>query len=34
MGELIGKNAEKTIPVMLRMKKMVIADLEKAGEER
>lgn len=32
MGELIGKNPEKTTPVMLQMKKIVIADLEKAGE--
>ena len=31
MGELIGKNPEKTTPVMLKMKKIIIADLEKAG---
>jgi predicted 3-demethylubiquinone-9 3-methyltransferase (glyoxalase superfamily) len=31
MGELIGKNPEKTTPAMLRMKKIIIADLEKAG---
>jgi predicted 3-demethylubiquinone-9 3-methyltransferase (glyoxalase superfamily) len=34
MGELIGKNPEKTTPVMLKMKKIIIADLEKAGEGR
>ncbi len=34
MGELIGKNPEKTTPVMLQMKKIIIADLEKAGAER
>jgi len=33
MGELIGKNPEKTTPVMLKMKKIIIADLVKAGEE-
>jgi len=32
MGELIGKNPEKTTPMMLQMKKIVIADLEKAAE--
>jgi len=32
MGELMGKNPEKTTPVMLKMKKIIIADLEKAGE--
>ena len=31
MGELIGKNPGKTTPVMLQMKKIIIADLEKAG---
>ena len=31
MGELIGKNPQKTTPVMLQMKKIIIADLEKAG---
>ncbi len=34
MGELIGRNPEKTTPVMLKMKKIIVADLEKAGEER
>ena len=34
MGELIGKNPKKTTPVMLRMKKIIITDLEKAGAER
>jgi predicted 3-demethylubiquinone-9 3-methyltransferase (glyoxalase superfamily) len=33
MGELIDRNPEKTTPVMLKMKKIIIADLEKAGEE-
>lgn len=33
MGELIAKNPEKTTPVMLKMKKIIIADLEKAGGE-
>jgi predicted 3-demethylubiquinone-9 3-methyltransferase (glyoxalase superfamily) len=33
MGELLGKNPEKTTPVMLKMKKIVIADLIKAGEK-
>jgi predicted 3-demethylubiquinone-9 3-methyltransferase (glyoxalase superfamily) len=32
MGALTGKNPSKTMPVMLKMKKIVIADLEKAGE--
>jgi len=32
MQELLARNPEKTTPVMLRMKKIVIADLEKAGE--
>jgi len=32
MGELLARNPEKTTPVMLKMKKVVIADLEKAGE--
>lgn len=31
MGALIGKNPEKTVPVMLKMKKIVIAELEQAG---
>jgi predicted 3-demethylubiquinone-9 3-methyltransferase (glyoxalase superfamily) len=34
MGELIGKNPQKTTPVMLKMKKIIIADLEKAGNEK
>jgi predicted 3-demethylubiquinone-9 3-methyltransferase (glyoxalase superfamily) len=34
MDELMGKNPEKTTPVMLEMKKIIIADLEKAGEGR
>jgi predicted 3-demethylubiquinone-9 3-methyltransferase (glyoxalase superfamily) len=33
MGDLMAKNPEKTTPVMLQMKKIVIADLEKAAEE-
>ena len=33
MGELMSRNPEKTTPVMLEMKKLIIADLEKAGEE-
>lgn len=33
MGELLGKNPEKTTPVMLQMKKIIIADLIKAGEK-
>lgn len=32
MGELMGKNPAKTTPVMLSMKKIIIADLKKAGE--
>jgi len=32
MGELLARNPEKTTPVMLKMKKVVIADLERAGE--
>lgn len=34
MGELIGKNPEKTTPVMLQMKKIIIAELEQAGAEK
>ncbi|MBN1347818.1 VOC family protein [candidate division KSB1 bacterium] len=34
MGELIGKNPEKTTPAMLKMKKIIIANLEQAGAER
>jgi predicted 3-demethylubiquinone-9 3-methyltransferase (glyoxalase superfamily) len=34
MGELLGKNPEKTTPAMLNMKKIIIADLLKAGESR
>jgi predicted 3-demethylubiquinone-9 3-methyltransferase (glyoxalase superfamily) len=33
MAELLGKNPAKTTPVMLKMKKIIISDLEKAGEE-
>lgn len=33
MGELMAKNPEKTTPIMLEMKKIIIADLKKAGEE-
>lgn len=32
MGELMSKNPEKTTPAMLKMKKIIIKDLEKAGE--
>jgi predicted 3-demethylubiquinone-9 3-methyltransferase (glyoxalase superfamily) len=34
MGELIGRNPAKTTPVMLKMKKIIVADLEEAGAER
>jgi predicted 3-demethylubiquinone-9 3-methyltransferase (glyoxalase superfamily) len=33
IGELMGRNPKKTTPAMLRMKKIVIADLEKAAKE-
>lgn len=33
MSDLISKNPEKTTPVMLKMHKIIIADLEKAGQE-
>ena len=33
MAELMNRNLEKTTPVMLRMKKIIIADLEKAGKQ-
>ena len=33
MDELISRNPEKTTPAMLKMKKIIIADLEKAGKE-
>jgi predicted 3-demethylubiquinone-9 3-methyltransferase (glyoxalase superfamily) len=33
MGDLIARNPAKTTPVMLQMKKIIIADLEKAGGE-
>ena len=33
MAELMEKNPEQTTPVMLQMKKIIIIDLEKAGEE-
>ena len=32
MGELMSKNLEKTTPVMLDMKKIIIEDLKQAGE--
>jgi predicted 3-demethylubiquinone-9 3-methyltransferase (glyoxalase superfamily) len=31
MGELMGRNPEKTTPVMLDMKKIIIAELEMAA---
>ncbi|PJE64854.1 MAG: hypothetical protein COU90_01150 [Candidatus Ryanbacteria bacterium CG10_big_fil_rev_8_21_14_0_10_43_42] len=34
MNELMGKNPEKTTPAMLKMKKLIIADLKKAGEKK
>lgn len=33
MEELMAKNPAKTTPTMLKMKKIIIADLEKAGDE-
>ena len=33
MGTLIGKNPEKTTPTMLKMKRIIIEELIKAGEE-
>ena len=33
MDELISRNPEKTTPAMLKMKKIIIADLENAGKE-
>jgi predicted 3-demethylubiquinone-9 3-methyltransferase (glyoxalase superfamily) len=33
MAELLGRNPARTTPVMLKMKKIIIADLERAGEE-
>lgn len=33
MAELLAKNPAKTTPVMLQMKKIIIADLEQAGAE-
>lgn len=33
MNELMSQNMEKTTPVMLNMKKIIIADLEKAAQE-
>jgi predicted 3-demethylubiquinone-9 3-methyltransferase (glyoxalase superfamily) len=33
MGELVGRNPKKVTPVMLSMKKIIIADLEKAGAQ-
>ncbi|MDP1834450.1 MAG: VOC family protein [Chlamydiales bacterium] len=32
MGDLLAKNPEKTVPAMLQMKKLIIKDLEMAGE--
>jgi predicted 3-demethylubiquinone-9 3-methyltransferase (glyoxalase superfamily) len=32
MGELLARNPAKTTPVMLAMKKIIIAELEAAGE--
>ncbi len=34
IGELLGRNPEKTTPVMLKMKKIIIADLIKEAEEK
>lgn len=34
MGQLMSKNPEKTTPAMLKMKKIIIADLKKAGAEK
>ncbi|MBN2356492.1 VOC family protein [candidate division KSB1 bacterium] len=34
MGELMARNPQKTTPVMLGMKKIIIADLEQAGAEK
>ncbi len=34
MGELMGMNPEKTTPVMLGMKKIIIADIIKAGQQK
>ena len=34
MKELMSKNPSKTTPAMLKMKKIIIADLKKAGEEK
>ncbi|MDZ7336608.1 MAG: VOC family protein [candidate division KSB1 bacterium] len=34
MGELIGRNPKKTIPVMLKMKRIIIADLQQAEAAR
>jgi predicted 3-demethylubiquinone-9 3-methyltransferase (glyoxalase superfamily) len=34
MGDLMSKNPEKTTPAMLSMKKIIIADLVEAGEQR
>ena len=33
MGKLMEKNLEKSTPAMLAMKKIIIAELEKAGED-
>jgi predicted 3-demethylubiquinone-9 3-methyltransferase (glyoxalase superfamily) len=34
MNELMSRNPEKTTPAMLKMKKIIIADLEKSGIEK
>jgi len=34
MGELMGRNPERTTPAMLKMKKIIIADLERAAVEK
>lgn len=32
MAELMGRNPGKVMPVLLKMKKLIIADLERAGQ--
>ena len=34
MGELMSKNPAKTTPAMLKMKKIIIAELERVGVEK
>jgi predicted 3-demethylubiquinone-9 3-methyltransferase (glyoxalase superfamily) len=34
LEELMSQNPEKTTPVLLNMKKIIIVDLKKAGEEK